>query len=92
MIDDIFEFVMEYILTPFVCVILVGFVLMCIVGVFMIPSCIKHDKEQERQIEECYMQKPRTEECEFLLWKYELKQKQPRHTTTAVPVIMPVVR
>lgn len=89
---DIFEFVMEYVVMPFFCLVMICFIGFCIISLFYIPSCIKHEKEQQKQIEECYMQKPRTDDCEFLLWKYELSKKQPRHTTTAVPVIMPMVR
>ena len=89
--DDIFEFVMERILGPFMVVLIVLFIGFCCVGVFFIPSCIREDREREKQIEECYKQEPRTKDCEYLLWKYELKQRQPRNTTTAVPVIVPMV-
>lgn len=89
MIDDIFEFVMEYIVAPFMCVLIVGFVGLCVVGLFCIPSCIKEDKARQEQIKECFMQEPRTKECEYLLWQYELKKKEPKNRTTVMP--MPVI-
>ena len=89
MIDDIADFIMEYILTPFICVAIVGFVGLCVVGLFCIPSCIMKDRAEQEQIKECFMQEPRTKECEYILWRYELKEKEPKHHTAVMP--MPIV-
>ena len=92
MIVNIFDFVMEYIVGPFMICLLIGFVGLCIVGLFLIPSCIKEEQEQERQLEECFKQEPRTKDCEYMIWQYEIKNSKPKHTTIAVPVVMPIVR
>ena len=88
--DDIVDFVEKYIFEPFMCVLTVGIVLLCVVGVFCIPSCIKKDAEEKKQIEECFMQEPRTKECEFILWKHELKMSKPRntHSTMVMPMVI----
>lgn len=88
--NDIFEFIMEYIVTPFMCVLMVGIVLFCVIGVFCIPSCIKQDIEEKRQIEECFKQEPRTKECEFILWKHELEMRKPKntHSTMVIPMVI----
>ena len=86
--DDIIYFIMEYIVAPFAMLIVVGLIAFCIIGVFFIPSCIKHDQEVQKKIEECFMQEPRTKECEYILWQYELKKKEPKHNTTVMPMPM----
>ena len=48
--------------------------------------CIEEDREQTEAVERCFMQEPRTKECELVLYKYENRRK---HTTTVMP--MPVV-
>ena len=90
--SDVFDWCMVHIIGPFFLILMLCFCALLMVGLFCIPSCIMKEKEQEQRIEFCYKQKPRTEECEYVLWKYELEKKQPRHTTTAVPVVMPIVR
>ena len=52
----------------------------------MIYIAYKADKEQQTEVERCFMQEPRTKECELVLYKYENRRK---HTTTVMP--MPVV-
>lgn len=89
---DIFEWLMEHIIGPFFVFLLLCFCAFLVFVIFNIPSCIKEEKEKEQKIEACFKQKPRTEECEYILWQYELEKKKPTHTTTAVPVFMPVVR
>lgn len=88
--EDIIDYIMRYIVSPFMCVLMVGVVLFCIMGVLCIPSCIKQDIEEKNKIEECFMQEPRTKECEFTLWKYELKMGNPKKTrsTTFVPMVI----
>ena len=49
---------------------------------FCIFVCVQEDTEVDR----CFMQEPRTKECELVLYKYENRTK---HTTTVMP--MPVV-
>jgi len=49
--------------------------------------CIEEDREQMEAVERCFMQEPRTKECELVLYKYENRKK---NTTTAVPVFMPI--
>ena len=42
--------------------------------------------QENREVDQCFMQEPRTKECELVLYKYENRTK---HTTTVMP--MPVV-
>lgn len=92
MFFDIFDWCMEHIIGPFVLILMLCFCGLLVLAIFNIPSCIRQEKEEEQRIEACYKQKPRTEECEYILWKYELEKNKPTHTTTAVPVFMPVIR
>lgn len=36
-----------------------------------ITKDINANKQYEQQLEECFMQEPRTKDCEFVLWKHE---------------------
>lgn len=84
--DDIIEFIMLKILLP---VLVFGILSIVVGGIFLIPSCIKEEQEEKQRVEACFMQEPRTKECEFVLWQHELKMKKPESRTTVMP--MPVV-
>lgn len=47
--DNIIEFIMDYIVSPFMCIVTVGFVLLCVISVFCIPSCIKKEAEEKNK-------------------------------------------
>ena len=82
------DFVMEKVFMPFVAIFIFLFVCFCVAGVFCIPSCIEQDKRDKQQIKECFMQEIKTKECEYILWEYELKQKQPENNTHVIPTPM----
>lgn len=82
MIDDIVDFIFEKV-AP---ILFIGFIGFCIFIICCIPSCIKRDIEQENQVKECFMQDVKTKECEYILWKYELKKKEPKHSTAVIPM------
>ena len=84
--DDIMEFIMLKIIMP---ILVFGSLIFLIIGICVIPSCIKQDINEKQEVERCFMQEPRTKECEYILWKYELKMKKPTSRTTVMP--MPVV-
>lgn len=65
-----------------VCVILGLFVAACVV---LLIGCVICEAKNQHQIEICYKQEPRTKDCEFLLWKYENREKT---STVAVPVFI----
>ena len=48
--------------------------------------CIYAFVQERNEVDNCFMQEPRTKECELVLFKYENRTK---HTTTVMP--MPVV-
>lgn len=55
--------------------------LLVVTGLFIYASV-----NESREVERCFIQEPRTKECELVLYKYENRTK---HTTTVMP--MPVV-
>ena len=46
-----------------------GLILTALMILGVIKGCIK----EEQQIHDCYIQEPKTKECEYILWKEELK-------------------
>lgn len=46
-----------------------GLILIALIILAVIKDCIK----EEQQIHDCYIQEPKTKECEYILWKEELK-------------------
>lgn len=58
--------------------------LFCLIGFFGFVFYMI--RLQNEEIKACFMQEPRTKECEYILYRYENRSK---HTTTVVP--MPVV-
>ena len=55
----------------------IGVVLLLILTVAMILAVINcfagNCIDEEQQIHDCYIQEPKTKECEYILWKEELK-------------------
>lgn len=88
MIEDVMIFIVEKIITPFFIITIILFICFCVLGIFFIPSCIEQDKRERQQIKECFMQEPRTKECEYILWNYELKRNTPKNNTRVMPTPM----
>lgn len=38
-----------------------------------VDECIKEKQQIQQQIHDCYIQEPKTKECEYILWKEELR-------------------
>lgn len=49
-----------------------GLILTALMLLGVIKSCV----DEEQQIHDCYIQEPKTKECEYILWKEELKASQ----------------
>ena len=45
-----------------------GLILTALMILGVIKSCV----DEEQQIHDCYIQEPKTKECEYILWKEEL--------------------
>jgi hypothetical protein len=84
--DGIIEFLMEKIIIP---IFVFGLAIIMILGIIAIPLCIKQEAQEKQRIESCFMQEPRTKECEFALWQHELEMIKSESRTTVMP--MPVV-
>lgn len=41
-----------------------------------IKYCVDEGIKEEQQIHDCYIQEPKTKECEYILWKEELRASQ----------------
>lgn len=39
----------------------------------VIKDCVDDSIKKEQQIHDCYIQEPKTKECEYILWKEELR-------------------
>lgn len=48
-----------------------GLILTALMILAVIKGCIK----EEQQIHDCYIQEPKTKECEYILWKEENKNQ-----------------
>lgn len=46
-----------------------GLILTALMILGVIKSCV----DEEQQIHDCYIQEPKTKECEYILWKEELR-------------------
>lgn len=57
----------------------IGEILLGILAVLMllavIKCCVDEGIKSEQQIHDCYIQEPKTKECEYILWKEELRAK-----------------
>lgn len=55
----------------------IGGILLGILAVLMISAAIKYCVDEgiksEQQIHDCYIQEPKTKECEYILWREELR-------------------
>lgn len=47
--------------------------ILLILTALMILAVIKGCVDEEQQIHDCYIQEPKTKECEYILWKEELR-------------------
>lgn len=54
-----------------------GKILLLALMIFIIlaitKGCVDEYIKEEQQIHDCYIQEPRTKECEYILWKEELR-------------------
>lgn len=57
----------------------VGFFLFFIAILVLIMLC------ENKELKRCFMQEPKTKECEYVLWRYENRDKT---STVAVPVVV----
>ena len=53
-----------------------GRILLLILTALMLSAVIKSCVDEEQQIHDCYIQEPKTKECEYILWKEELRASQ----------------
>lgn len=83
--DDIIDFVMEKIVIP---VVVFGILFVIVGGIFAFPFYLKQEEEEKQMVESCFMQDPRTKECEFVLWQYELEKKESNTRSTVMPMPM----
>lgn len=44
--------------------------------IYYISGAAELEKQKEQALHECFIQEPRTKECEHMLWKEELKNKK----------------
>ena len=51
--------------------------------------CVYGFLQERSEVDRCFMQEPRTKECELVLYKYENRTK---HTTTVMPMPMVIAR
>lgn len=54
------------------------------VGLLLFGICC--EKTQQDRLKDCYIQEPRTKECQYEIWKYENREKSTHHV-----VPMPIV-
>lgn len=47
------------------------------------------DRRKEEALQECFMQEPRTKDCEYMIWKYEIEHAKPKNSSSFVP--MPII-
>lgn len=58
----------------------IGRVLLLILIALIILAVIKGCIKEEQQIHDCYIQKPKTKECEYILWKEELRASKNKNS------------
>lgn len=67
--DDFWDFVGAF----FSCVGLIVLMLIISAFIYAVSGCAEKDMLKKQQIHECFIQEPRTKECEYILWQEELK-------------------
>lgn len=79
MIDDFFDFI------KFLFIFLLGilFILLIFVSLYYFSGCYAADKAKEKEVKECFMQEPKTKECEYILWKYELDKTKKQNNNSS---------
>lgn len=50
-----------------------GLILTALIILAAIKGCVDEYIKEEQQIHDCYIQEPKTKECEYILWKEELR-------------------
>ena len=50
-----------------------GLILTALMILAAIKGCVDECIKAEQQIHDCYIQEPKTKECEYILWKEELR-------------------
>jgi hypothetical protein len=53
-----------------------GLILIALMILAVVKSCVDECVKEEQKIHDCYIQEPKTKECEYILWKEELKVSQ----------------
>lgn len=53
----------------------IGKILLGILAILILLAAIKSCVDEEQQIHDCYIQEPKTKECEYILWKEENKNQ-----------------
>ena len=53
-----------------------GLILMALMILAAIKGCVDECIKEEQQIHDCYIQEPKTKECEYILWKEKLRASQ----------------
>lgn len=64
--------------------ILILFISIVLAGMVIAGYC---QKQYDDGLKACYMQEPRTQDCEFMIWKYENRDKSSHHIMP-VPVVI----
>lgn len=54
----------------------IGLILTALMILAVIKGCIK----EEQHIHDCYIQEPKTKECEYILWKEELRASKNKNS------------
>ena len=48
--------------------------------IYCISGCAEKDELRKQQIHDCYIQEPKTKECEYILWKEELRASKNKNS------------
>lgn len=67
--DDFWDFVGAL----FAYIGLIVLILIICAFIYSVSGCAEADMLKKQQIHECFIQEPRTKECEYILWQEELK-------------------
>ena len=81
--DDFF-FLVKKLLTAICAVVFVIIICSSVLSLLGITDCTK----KEEALRECYMQNPRTADCEYMVWKYEVDHAKPKKNITPMPIFI----
>ena len=82
--SDFIDFI-KFIASAMLCLIMA---ILCIIFIisflYVVSGAAEADKKKEQELHDCFIQEPRTKECEYIIWKEVKKDSSSDNLATGV--------